>query len=92
MDAIVLDWDGTLADSVGGLYRANAAVMARYGLPFDAVAYRRNFDHDWRRMYERLGIPPGEIEAAGRLWWDAFDGGASTELLPGAREALGRLS
>ena len=35
MEAILFDWDGTLVDSLGAIYDANATVMAAFGLPFD---------------------------------------------------------
>ena len=67
MDVILFDWDGTLADTLTAIYRANEAVMAELGLPFDLERYRRHFAPDWRLMYERLGVPPDRLEDANRL-------------------------
>lgn len=92
MQAILFDWDGTLADSLEGLYAANLEVMGTFGLPFDEALYRRHFSPDWRLMYGRLGVPPERMAEANRLWIEAFDGGRRTTLLPGAGDALDRLS
>ncbi len=91
MDAILFDWDGTLADTLGSIYRANVAVMAALGLPFDVEAYRRHFAPDWRVMYERLGVPADRLDEANERWWAALDPAATT-LFPGVRPALERLA
>lgn len=90
--AILFDWDGTLADSIGRLFEANIAVMTSFGLPFDEDVYRRHFSPDWRLMYERLGIPAERIDEANDIWLAAYRSGATTALLAGARDALERLS
>lgn len=88
MDALIFDWDGTLADSLAMLYSANVAVMRHFELPFDRDLYRQHFAPDWRLMYARLGVPSERIEEAGAVWRVAFRGGATTELLPGVAETL----
>jgi phosphoglycolate phosphatase len=90
MDAIVFDWDGTLADTLGAMYHANVAVMARLGLTFDAERYRRSITADWRVMYERLGVPIERIDEANDHWWSILDQDDAA-LFPGVREALDRL-
>lgn len=90
MEAILFDWDGTLADSLESIYQANVAVMAALGLPFDRDRYRRHFAPDWRVMYARLGVPPDRLEEANARWWAALDP-TDTALFPGVREALERL-
>ena len=57
MQAVLFDWDGTLVDTLGVLYRANVAVSGAFELPFDETLYRRHYAPDWREMYRRLGIP-----------------------------------
>lgn len=89
--AVLFDWDGTLADSHGSLFAANAAVMRAFRLPFDEELYRRHYAPDWRVMYERLGLRADQIEAANEVWEQAYDGIETTELFPGAGEALSRL-
>jgi phosphoglycolate phosphatase len=94
MDAIVFDWDGTLADTLGGLYGANVAVMAAFGLPFDRDLYRRHYAPDWRVMYDRLGIPADRLDEANAIWHAAVDTdtGAAPPAFDGVRDALARLT
>ena len=91
MDTVVFDWDGTLADTLGAMYHANVAVMARLGLTFDAERYRRSITADWRVMYERLGVPIERIDEANDHWWSILDQDDAA-LFPGVREALDRLA
>ncbi|HEY3522560.1 MAG TPA: HAD family hydrolase [Candidatus Limnocylindrales bacterium] len=90
---VVFDWDGTLADSLALFFRANAAVMAGLGVPFDELAYRHHYTPDWRVAYRRLGVPEERLEEAGRHWRDVFDArSGETRPLPGAVEAVERLA
>jgi len=92
MEAILFDWDGTLVDSLGAFHAANSSVMAAFGLPFDVVAYRRNYVPDWQEMYRRLGVPGDRLEAANTLWETAFAGnGELVAAFPGVAAALERL-
>ncbi len=92
MKAVVFDWDGTLVDTLGALYRANEVVLGAFGLPFDEHLYRRHFAPDWRLMYRRLGIPDERLNEANELWISAFDGGREAQLFEGVREALSGLA
>ena len=42
LHGVLFDWDGTLADSHGSLFAANAVVMQAYRLPFSEDLYRRH--------------------------------------------------
>ncbi len=90
MDAILFDWDGTLADTLGAIYDANVEVMAAFGLPFDRTRYRRSFAPDWRVMYADLGVPEDRLDEANARWWAALDEGETT-LFDGVRDGLRRL-
>ncbi len=92
MDAIVFDWDGTLADSLPAIYDANLRVLEEFGLPFDDDRYRAAYVPDWRIMYERLGIPPGSLDAAGERWLALYRETDTSVVLPRVPEALQRLS
>jgi phosphoglycolate phosphatase len=92
LEAVLFDWDGTLADSHGSLFAANAAVMRAFRLPFDEDLYRRHYAADWRVMYERLGLREDQIHEANQLWEAAYDGIETTDLFPGAAEAIERLN
>lgn len=92
MEAILFDWDGTLVDSLGRLYRANLAVMTAFGRPYDEATYRATYQPDWRPMYRRLGIPADRLDEANDRWLAAYAGGTRNELFPGTRDALDRLA
>lgn len=91
MQAILFDWDGTLVDSLGSFHRANASVMAAFGLPFDEVVYRRNYVPDWRLMYLRLGVPGDRLDEANELWHATFGAGGEVAAFPAVDVALRRL-
>ncbi len=91
MDAILFDWDGTLADTLGAIYDANVEVMAAFGLPFDRTRYRLCFAPDWRVMYADLGVPEDRLDEANARWWAALDEGETT-LFAGVRDGLRRLA
>lgn len=92
MQAIVFDWDGTLVDTLGAIYRANVAVLAELGLPFDEALYRRHYAPDWRLMYARLGVPADQLETANDRWLEHLGDGAEVEAFPGTLDALRRLA
>jgi HAD superfamily hydrolase (TIGR01509 family) len=86
MEAALFDWDGTLADSLEGFYRANAVVMAELGIPFDRERYRAVYTPDWRVFYRRLGVPEDGLEAANARWNAVFEPTAAA--IGSARDAL----
>lgn len=92
MDAIVFDWDGTLADSLPAIFEANQRVLAEHGLPFDIERYRAAYVPDWRLMYQRLGVPDEHLDAIGGRWLELYREAEEAGLLPGVAEALRRLS
>ena len=92
MDAVIFDWDGTLVDSLPAIFRANVAVFAEFGVPFDLDRYRAHYVPDWRLMYERLGIPPEQLEAAGRRWRETYAAAVAPAAFAGIHDALERLS
>lgn len=90
---VLFDWDGTLADSLGLFFAANARVMRELGVPFDEAAYRRHYTADWRLAYRQLGVPEERLDEANASWRRHFDGrSGETVPLPGAIEALDRLA
>ena len=91
MDAIVFDWDGTLVDSLPGIFDANLRVLSEYGVPFDEERYRAAYIPDWRVMYQRLGLREEDLEAAGARWLELYRETDAARLLPGAADSLRRL-
>ena len=92
MDAVIFDFDGTLVDSLPAIFRANVEVFAEFGVPFDRARYRANYVPDWRLMYERLGIPAGQLDAAGRRWREKYAATVAPAAFAGIHDALERLS
>ncbi len=92
MDAIVFDWDGTLVDSLPAIFDANLKVLEEYGLPFDDERYRAAYVPDWRLMYQRLGVPDDDLDAAGIRWLELYGAAEAAALLPRVSESLQRLS
>lgn len=93
MPAIVFDWDGTLVDTLPAITRANIAVMASYGLPYDPVAFRLAYTPDWQTMYVRLGIAADRVLEAGARWVAAYRSEVdAARAFPGAMAALERLA
>ena len=92
MDAVVFDWDGTLVDSLPGIYDANLRVLSEYGVPFDEERYRAAYIPDWRVMYQRLGLREEDLEAAGARWLELYRETDAARLLPGAADSLRRLA
>ena len=91
MDAIVFDWDGTLVDSLPGIFDANLRVLSEYGVPFDEERYRAAYIPDWRVMYQRLGLREEDLDAAGARWLELYRETDAARLLPGAADSLRRL-
>jgi phosphoglycolate phosphatase len=91
MPAVVFDWDGTLIDTVPAVMRANEAALGAFGIPVDEARYREAYAPDWRIMYRRLGVAEGDIDAAGRIWREAYESTVATRLFPGVLAALDRL-
>ena len=55
--AAVFDWDGTLVDTLGMIYRANVAAMGHFGITMSRSWFRERYTPDWRQGYRDLGIP-----------------------------------
>lgn len=66
--AAVFDWDGTIADSLGHIYRAEQPIMRRFGIPMSRARFRATYSPDWRTRYRELGIPEDGWEEASRVW------------------------
>jgi phosphoglycolate phosphatase len=85
--AAVFDWDGTIVDTMGMIYRANVASLGHYGITMSRAWFRDRYTPDWRRGYEELGIPEHLwAEMAGR-WADEMSR-MRPRALPWARRAL----
>jgi HAD superfamily hydrolase (TIGR01509 family) len=88
--AAAFDWDGTLVDTLGMIYRANVAALAPYGITMSRAWFRERYTPDWRSSYRELGIPEER--------WDEMSARWAAEMalmrpraIPWARGALRRL-
>ena len=88
--AVLFDWDGTLVDSAETSFRAYVSLFRELGIAFDREQYRRTYSPNWHRTYEALALPRERWDDADALWL-RFYAQERTELLPGVREALGRV-
>ena len=87
---LLVDWDNTLHDAAGTFFGALRQVLADRGIAVDVPMYRAAYDPDYRVLYERLGVPSGEIDAASAAW-RALVRNATPRLIPGTHEALERI-
>jgi phosphoglycolate phosphatase-like HAD superfamily hydrolase len=91
ISAVLLDWDNTLHDSASVNFRALRTVLRRYHLEVDEDTYRAAYTTDYRTLYRRLGLTEDRIEEASEAW-RTLVAGEEPRLLPGAANAVERLS
>jgi HAD superfamily hydrolase (TIGR01549 family) len=61
VDAVLLDWDGTLWDVLGFMVETYTEVFDHVGLrPWMRDEYREKFRHDWRDMLDEMGLTEHE--------------------------------
>ncbi len=66
--AAIFDWDGTLADTLSAILRAERDVMRQLGLDVSIDRLRTTYTPDWRAKYRELGIPEDRWPEAARMW------------------------
>ena len=91
MTTLLFDWDGTIVDSMGALYEADAAICRHMGVPFDLDIFRRHYSPNWRLMYRNLGIPQERTDEAVAVWSALFRSDR-TRPFEGVQGALARLA
>jgi HAD superfamily hydrolase (TIGR01509 family) len=88
--AAVFDWDGTLVDTLGMIYRANVAALAPHGITMSRAWFRAGYTPDWRRAYRELGVPEAVWDDVSARW-AAEMSTMRPRAMPWARRALRRL-
>ena len=88
--AALFDWDGTIADTLSLIYRANVAALGELGIHMDRTWFRDRYTPDWRSSYRALGVPEDRWAQLGRRWAEEMSRGRP-RALPWARGALRRL-
>lgn len=88
--AALFDWDGTLVDSLGAIYRANTRALATIGITMDRTWFRERYTPDWRRSYAELGVPEDMFDELADRWAQEMQL-VRPRALPWARGGLRRL-
>jgi HAD superfamily hydrolase (TIGR01549 family) len=89
--AVLFDWDGTLLDSAEASFRCYRRLFAQDGIDFTRELFAQTYAPDWYRTYEGVGLPRARWKEADARWLEIYSGEACT-LVPGAADALARLS
>jgi HAD superfamily hydrolase (TIGR01509 family) len=88
--AALFDWDGTLADTLPLIYRANVVALGELGIGMSRAWFRERYTPDWRASYRALGVPEEAWARLGRRWSEEMARGRP-RAMPWARRALRRL-
>ncbi len=88
--AALFDWDGTIVDTLGLIYRANVVVLGELGITMTREWFRERYTPDWRSSYRELGIPEHLWDATARRWSEEM-ADARPRALPWVRGGLRRL-
>jgi phosphoglycolate phosphatase len=83
----VFDWDGTLLDSIGRTLATYREIFEELDLPFDERAFQDAYSPNWRRMYQRLGVPGELWDRIDQRWVEIYEVEVS-RLVPAAAETL----
>ncbi len=87
---MLFDWDGTLADTLPQIYRANVVALREIGIHLDRTWFRERYTPDWRRSYQELGVPEDRWAEVAERWARAMQAGRP-RMLPRAMGAIRRL-
>jgi len=88
--AAIFDWDGTLADTLPLIYRANVTVLGELGIAMSKTWFREQYSPDWQRGYRELGVPEHLWRRTSERWAEEM-ARMRPRALPWARGALRRL-
>jgi HAD superfamily hydrolase (TIGR01509 family) len=88
--AALFDWDGTIADTLPLIYRANVVALGEIGIGLGRAWFRERYTPDWRRSYLELGVPEDRWDEVSERWAREMRAGRP-RALPWARPALRRL-
>ncbi len=88
--AVILDWDGTIVDTLPLIYRANVIVLGELGITMSRTWFRERHSPDWRRGYRELGVPEHLWDQTPARWAEEM-GRMRPKALPWVRHALRQL-
>jgi HAD superfamily hydrolase (TIGR01549 family) len=70
--AILFDWDGTLADTAEATYRCYERMFREFEIEFDRDVYARTYSPNWYDTFRSLGLPEHRWAAADERWLQHF--------------------
>jgi len=88
---VLFDWDGTLLNSYAADSAAYLAMFCAMRVPWGLADLEAHYSPNWYRVYRAAKIPPGQWEAADKIWRTHY-AKQSPKLLPGARRVLSLLA
>jgi HAD superfamily hydrolase (TIGR01509 family) len=83
LESIIIDWDGTLHDSMEAVFRAYSIIS---GKPLEVI--RKLYKPDWRRFEKEAGIPRVSDDEWHRIYREQL---SDAKLFPGAKEYLQKI-
>ncbi len=92
--AVIFDFDGVLADSIGLYHRLYREVAEHYGRPFPPTtpeAFREWYNPKWEENYRALGFT-GFLREEAMQWVSQRVDYAHVPLFPGSRDMIWRLA
>ena len=90
IEAVLLDWDGTLLDSFEADTAAYMEMFSTMGIAWGREELVRHYSPDWYRVYQAARIDRARWPQADLLWRRAYRK-HHPQLVPGARQVLRQL-
>ncbi|HEV2386627.1 MAG TPA: HAD family hydrolase [Candidatus Acidoferrales bacterium] len=90
IQAVLLDWDGTLLDSFQADTRSYLEMFRALGIAWGVRELAAHYSPDWYNVYRAAGLPRDRWNKADRLWRCAYRR-HRPRLMPGARQVLREL-
>ena len=90
IEAVLLDWDGTLLDSFEADTAAYLEMFRRMGIAWGREELARHYSPDWYRVYRAAQLDRSRWDEADRAWREAY-AKHNPKLVKGSRDVLRRL-
>ncbi|MDE3138052.1 MAG: HAD family hydrolase [Acidobacteriota bacterium] len=90
IEAVLLDWDGTLLDSFEADTAAYLEMFRKMGIGWGRKELARHYSPDWYRVYRAARLERARWEEADRAWREAY-AKHQPQLIEGTRRVLRRL-
>lgn len=90
IEAVLLDWDGTLLDSFEADTAAYLVMFRKMGIAWGREELARHYSPDWYRVYRAARLERARWREADLAWRRAYEK-QRPRLIPGARRVLRHL-